>query len=582
MPEQQKDFAAYLAVFRRRKPQIFAVSGMLLALTVAIALLWPPTYRSSATILIEEQQIPPDLVRSTVTSFATQRIQEISQRVMTRANLMAIIRKYNLYARQRRTQTTGEVLHRMRKDIHLHLINANVVDPQSLQPVKATIAFTLSYDGQTPSDAQRVDNELVSLFLSDNLKSRERDASRTTAFLATQARRLGAHISKIEAKLAAFKAAHMGSLPELTQLNYEMRDRTDTELMDVEQRINGLQQQKFYLDSQLAQINPDLPIVTKSGERVLGPADQLKALETEYATEAAIYAPDYPGVVKLRREIVALKKDVGVGESAANEAKELMRLETDLAKARQKYSDDYPEIIRLKKSIAALRALQQSTQNAPAMPEATPENPAYLALAAQRDGVETRLKAALALRTQLQSRMTSLETRIEDTPQVEREYEDLSRDHDNSLLEYQKIKNKELSARIAQTLEQNSEGERFSLIDPPEYPQKPHSPNRLAICLLGTVLSIGAGLGYAGVLESIDRSVRGSQVLAMVARAPVLSVVPYALNDEDLMRGRRARRALMVSGITGLVALLVVVQFLVMPLDVLWFSALRHVGAFMP
>ena len=93
MEEQTKEFKDYIDAFRRRRKSILSVAGVIFVISVIVALLWPPTYRSAATILIEEQEIPTDLIRSTITSYATQRIQTISQRVMTRANLMQIIEK---------------------------------------------------------------------------------------------------------------------------------------------------------------------------------------------------------------------------------------------------------------------------------------------------------------------------------------------------------------------------------------------------------------------------------------------------------------------------------------------------------
>src|SRR5690242_9757687 len=101
MEEHTKDLKDYIQAFRRRRISILATISVLFAISLLAALLWPPTYRSVATILIEEQEVPSDLIRSTITSYATQRIQTISQTVMTRANLMQIIEKYNLYADRR-------------------------------------------------------------------------------------------------------------------------------------------------------------------------------------------------------------------------------------------------------------------------------------------------------------------------------------------------------------------------------------------------------------------------------------------------------------------------------------------------
>ena len=83
------DLREKLLSYWRRRRVFYAVSGLVAAGTVALALLLPPTYRSSATILIEQQEIPQDLVRSVITSFADQRVQVISQRVMTTQNLLS-------------------------------------------------------------------------------------------------------------------------------------------------------------------------------------------------------------------------------------------------------------------------------------------------------------------------------------------------------------------------------------------------------------------------------------------------------------------------------------------------------------
>ena len=82
MEEETKDLREYLSAFRRRKKQILGAVIILFAISAAVAALWPAAYRSTATILIEQQEMPTDLVRSTISSYADQRIQVISQQVM--------------------------------------------------------------------------------------------------------------------------------------------------------------------------------------------------------------------------------------------------------------------------------------------------------------------------------------------------------------------------------------------------------------------------------------------------------------------------------------------------------------------
>ena len=161
----QKSLSDYLDALRRRRTAILLTAGGLFIVSVLIAFLLPPVYRSTATILIEEQEIPPDLVRSTITTYAWQRIQTISQRVMTRNNLMEIVNKYGLYPSKRGKETVEETIERMQKAIKLDPISVDVIDPRSGRPMPAMIAFTLAYDGEGAEVTQKVANENDTMYL---------------------------------------------------------------------------------------------------------------------------------------------------------------------------------------------------------------------------------------------------------------------------------------------------------------------------------------------------------------------------------------------------------------------------------
>jgi capsular polysaccharide biosynthesis protein len=205
----------------------------------------------------------------------------------------------------------------------------------------------------------------------------------------------------------------------------------------------------------------------------------------------------------------------------------------------------------------------------------TPENPAYITFRAQLEAILSELKSSRSKRAALQSKIASYDLRLQQTPQVEREYLDLTRDHEASLMRYREIRAKQMQADIGQELEKDRKGERFSLIDPPQLPEKPSSPNRPAILLLGLVLSVGSGVGSAAVLESLDDSVRGSKALSGLLKVPVLGVIPYMENNEERQRKRKITRAIVVSCIATLGLAVLLVHFFLIPLDVLWFRALR-------
>jgi len=581
MEEHTKELSDYLDAFRRRRTSILSIAAVFFAISVIVALAWPPVYRSMAAILIEEQEVPSDLIRSTITSYATQRIQTINQRVMTRANLMTIIEKYGLYRNKRGKETTEEILERMRKDVNVQMINADVIDPRSGRPTAATVAFTLSFDGEAAEVTQKVASELTTLYLNENLKNRAEKASETYTFLTTEADKLREHITELETQLAAFKEKNAERLPQLAGLNTQLRERTETELRDVENQLRSMDDRKFYLEGQLGQINPLTPTMGEGGQQILDPITQLKTLRSQYISATSKYSPDHPDVVRLRRQIEGLEKETGSVNSSTEQAKELAALRTELAAAREKYSAEHPDVIRLAKAVAAQEEGLKNLKNKPA-PESevaknNPDNPAYLTLQAQLAGIKSEVQSLKVQREQLKTKLTDYEKRLQQTPDVERKYLVLNRDYENSVRRYQELTAKQNVAEVGQELEKERKGERFSLIDPPQLPEKPLKPNRPAIIILGFLLSIGSGLGFATVAESMDSSVRGVRGVMSVLEFPPLSVIPYLPTGEDLAKAGNTRKIIIAFVASSFVLLVLLVHFFWTPLDVLWFKGLRKV-----
>jgi len=283
----------------------------------------------------------------------------------------------------------------------------------------------------------------------------------------------------------------------------------------------------------------------------------------------------------MRREIAALKKETGGVADAGERSKQLTRLHAELATARERYSDDHPDIVKLRKSIAALEAEQLDSGDVRTT-AVKPENPAYIALQAQLQSALSEIKSSRTKRAALQAKVASYERRLEQTPQVEREYLDLSRDREASWTRYREIKAKQMQADIGQELEKDRKGERFSLIDPPQLPEQPSSPNRPAILLLGLVLSLGAGVGCAAILEGLDDSVHGAKTLTAIVKVPVLAVIPYIENEGERRKKLKLRRIAAASSLAALVLVAILINSFFVPLDVLWFRGLQKLQMYAP
>ncbi len=577
--EPSKDLADYLEALRRRRKEIMIVAATLFVISLLVTFLIPPSYRSSATILIEEQQIPRHLIRSTVTAYAWERIRTISEKVMTRPNLLHLINRFGLYPNKRSSDTNEELVKLMRDDIKLQAITAKIIDPATGQPRPATIAFKLSYYGQSPTIAQKVDNELATLYLNENLKSETEQATKTYDFVSAQAQHLATQINDIEAKIAAFKEQHLNSLPDMQQLNEQLMDRTENDLLETTNELNSLQDRETFLQAQLDQIDPNAPVLNSDGRPILDPQSRLETLETEYATKRAEYNPDYPDVVRLRQEIDGLKKQIGGVSDRKAEIKEAAHLKSELAAERVKYSDKYPDVIKLKTELSALQARIKKEASEPGLPTMKPQNPAYLEINADLEGVKTKIVAMTKQRDEQKAKIAKYEKYIAETPAVQRQYDNLKRDYSNLQLQYMKLKSKQMDAHIGQQMEVDQEGDRLTLIDPPNLPQRSAKPNRIALAIVGFILSVGGGLGYAVVLESMDKSVRSAHRLSAILGEAPLSVIPYIENSSDRMRQQKSRRFALTSALVFLIVSAAVVQFLWIPWDVLWFKGLRFLSA---
>jgi uncharacterized protein involved in exopolysaccharide biosynthesis len=424
-----------------------------------------------------------------------------------------------------------------------------------------------------------VANELTSLFLGENLKSRERQAQEATSFLQQEAENLARHISEIDEKIATFKQRANGALPELMPLNQQLMNQAERELMDVDQQVRSLEERKAYLQGELATIKPNTPILSVTGERILDSTERLRALRAEYAGASANRSADHPDVIKMKQEIEALEKETGQLPDAEEASKRLIDARAALAADLERLGNEHPDVLQARRKISAL---EQEVHRLKVAPSKTinlrPENPAYINLQAQLNSATSSLEALRKTRLDLKRRLQEYATRLEKGPEIEPEYLVLTRDRDTSGQKYQEIRSRLLEAKVSEGLEVQRKGERFSLIDPPSLPEKPYKPNRLAIVLLGFILAVGGGIGLGAAAESLDHSIRTPDQLVALTQHFPLAVVPFMPNEDDVSSARLRRRVVQTAGIGAFATVILLLHVFVVPLDVLWFTALRRFG----
>lgn len=526
MEEEVKTIGDYLDIVKRRRWAIVLPLCVVFLLSFIVTLVLPRIYRSTSTILIEEQDIPPEYVKTTVTGYAEQRLQSISQRVMSSQRLGEVVKRFNLYPDLRRKLTNDEVIDIMRKDIQFAAISVDVVDrSRGGAPTPMTIAFTLSYDGRSPQMVQQVANVLASLYLEENLKTRSERAKEASKFLDEETRTVQDQLAEVDAKIAQFKEKHINELPELVPINIQTLDRVERDIDMLRQQLRTAKEREGYLQSQLAGI----PVDASSQDRIL-----LKELKAKLVQLKSRYSDKHPDVKKMKAEIAELE---------------------------QKVKADPP---------------RATGGRARFQPDDQPDNPAYVSFSAQLSSVQAEITTLQRQIEDLNRKRNDYYTRIEASPRVEEEYKALMAERNNIQAKFDDMMKKTMEARVAQGLEKEQMGERFTIIDPARLPEKPVKPNVPAILLIGLFLGAGAGVGTAALKEYNDRSVRDPKALTDLMRLPVLVTVPVIVTARDVLRQRILRKRVVTIAIAACVIFLILFHFFVMDLVILWARLTRR------
>ncbi|OHB26816.1 MAG: chain-length determining protein [Desulfuromonadaceae bacterium GWC2_58_13] len=521
MEPQQFRFEVVFRILRRRVWSLVIPAVVVFITALVLAFTLPAVYRSDSTILIEDQEIPRDYVLTTVTGFAEQRLQGITQRLMSATRLLEIINRYNLYADKREKWTNEETIQQMRRDLDFEPISSDVIDPRSGRPVAATIAFRLSYQGRDPSVVQQITSFLTSLYLEENLKVREAQTRGATRFLEEEMAQVKRQLEEIDARIGDFKRKNPNNIPELITFNIQTLDRTERDIEQFNAQLSVLGERESYLETQLAGLS---------------------------ATDDS---PDRQRLVELRLQLASLLTRV---------------------------SEEYPDVGKLRAEIAELEQFFHRNSGADAGLDTRPDNPVFVTLSAQLAGVRSEIEAGRQqLRDYFQKR-DEFRSRIENAPLVEEGYKTLLAGRNTVQAKYDDLSGRYMEARVAQGLEKGQMGERFTLIEAATFPEKPISPNRMAIILLGFVLAPLAGGGMAALREFIDHSAHCAEDLNRHVKLPVLASIPLIVTASELRRSRRRRLQVQVGTVILVVVALLVFHFFIMDLYVFWARVVRKLA----
>jgi len=590
----------YVRILQRRYLFLLVPFVVLFTASIGVVTLLPPVYQSTGVILIESPQISKDIVAGAIEGAARERIEVIKQRVMTRANLIRIANQFGVFKDSDKKLSSTEIVEEMRQRAVVDFISSG-----ASRRTQTTIAFEVSFQHRSPNVTARVANEMVTLFMDENVKTRTKIATETTDFLNREAQKLEDHLAGIESKIASYKQENASALPENLAIRMGIKERTENQIRETDREIKAHEEELRFLDVQLtafksgySQIGVPMPQVSAlpperaAVEAVETRDPELEKLRSEYDEAIAKYSTNHPDVKRLSREIETLEDRLVKEGGPAGIGVKISRLEKQLTEI----GDDQAQKKQIEQEIAALKAalvpaveetldprlLQQQQQASLAQAQAKAAEARMKAdldlnianLETKIGVTEERIKSLRAQKKTLEDRLSEVETSIVQTPLVDRALKALNRDYQNAQLKYNEVRSKAMEAQISENVEEASKAERFVLVEPPTLPDEPIKPNRKMLALAGLAISLAAGIASIFGIEFIDGSIRNAASLTAIMTIAPLATIPYIVTSNEERRRVRFRAVFFISMVILLLVGLLGIHFLYMPLDEVFYKVI--------
>ena len=517
------DLRFYFSLFLRRLHWflLFVIIGSAVGVTLAKVL--PPVYVAKARLLVESEQIPGNLAASTVQTEATEQMEIIQQRILTRETLLDLSNRFAIHATDGgvRRLEADEIVQDMRARISIETTGGSV--PRG--PVRATLV-DVSFSAETADLAAAVANEVVTQILRQDVSMRTGSARQTLEFFEQEVMRLDAELSTRGSEILTFQEANQEALPDSLDFRRSQQTANQERLQQLNRDEAALRDRRNSLVS--------LQEAALTSGTTAGPASQLtpeqqqlQALREELSTALAVLSPENPKVRLLQSRVDALTAAVERQQAQAGVAQDGTALSSfDLQLAEIDAQLDF--------------------------------------LADQKRQVETEL--------------TNLKASIEATPGNAITLDTLQRDYANVRAQYDQAVANKARAETGDVIETLSKGQRISVIEQAVRPSEPEKPNRPVIAAAGVGGGIVLGLGMIVLLEVLNKGIRRPADLTNALGIATFATLPYFRTSEEIWRRRAIIYGVLGGLLVGIPLALWAVDSFVMPLDQILNTVGRRIG----
>ncbi len=513
----------YFSLFVRRLPAFLLVAASVATVSIVVAFTLPPAYESRMVLIVEAPQIPDALAPSTVRMPGPQRLQVIEQRLLTRANMLDIARRLDVLSDQ----------DEMNPDEIVQAMLARTRVDKTRKTTEASI-MSVTFEARTPRLAAGVLNEYLTLIQANDASFRKGRAGQTLDFFEQEVARLGAELETHSARILEFKNANAGALPESLDFRQQQLTERRLRLEEVEREIFSLKSQR----QQLITLFRDTGRTGLDAPEKLTPAEErLARAQEELDGALLVYSPNNPRVKMLQAQVDKMQEAVDSEKGKADEEK-------------------------------------QSGEGSEGGGDASGNS----ALDFQLASIDTRVATLERQQVTLEQDVARLEKTLRETPNNAIILEDLERDYENVLNQYNPAVQRLADADTGERIELLSRGERISVIEQPAVPSEPTKPNRIMIAGGGTFVGIALGLCLVFVIIFLNSAPRRPEDLIKKLEVWPIATLPYVRTRRELFVQRGVKLFLILLIMIGIPAVVWAVHTFYQPLDLIADRVMNKLG----
>ena len=499
------------SILKRRKGTLLAGAVLVTAAAAVYAFLKADSYRSEVLMSVEPAAAQ-DYLKTTDTS-ARVNVQErlwlIRENLYNPQLLEAVIREFNLDAKPSEEDTWSRLAQNAKQSLvgilrYLQLSNessasAQIKKEQQLERIKSQIkikveaadAFSIGFEGRDRAQVTAVANRIAELLVQRTARASEQRAGSAATFLVAEVERVKTKLDQQRGRIQAYQQSATDQLPEQLGSNMKMLEMLEEQALAKQEQISQDQARRASVAEEMKEL---------ASQGILEKAPQLSPFDAK--------------IEDLRARLKELQS---------------------------KYTQQHPEVI------AAEAELRTAQANRPADPPKISSDPSpahlrYMQLKAEQEAIDRRISSAQQQQKMLPPEIANYRRKAQAAPQHERVLSDLTREYDETRVQYQSLLEKQNRAQLEERLEQNVQSTMFRVVRPAQFPLEPFAPKRGRILLLSVFGGLGLGLFVAMFFEYRDTTFRTPEDFRGSSKLPVIALIPELTTTQPRTFGRSQDR----------------------------------------